>query len=599
MPFKNNKKSVSRAPSRAKKPLTHFTFSMQRAVNSDTAVQDEFSLHSLYVAFGQFLYRTGYQAEYFALSFSRGFRYALSVLRQVFGKLVSFIFHNLAHFFGILTKDLREFIARILSGFKGIRSTMRAELEQGKKQAAKAGLAYFGRGIIAYRHLILNLLSYLLPVGAAMLLVYTANTMLHYTYALSVEYKGENIGYVANENVYEDAQNMVRSRIRKVSGEEEFNARPTFNISVTDKSALNTDTQIADSLIRTSSDEIQEATGIYVDNSLVGVTADGALLQSTLDEIKGKYADPARPDIRVEFVKDVQFVPGLYFTTSITDSAAIINTLTGEVEGQKIYVVQKGDSPQIIAQKNGIPLKDLQALNPHMNEKSYNMPIGDELLVSRQENFLQVKTIEPTVYTRAIPFTTETEETDKLFKNQKKTVRQGAEGEEQVTSEIVRIDGIQVEEIVQSRVTLREPVSRLDQIGTKNFVNTTTGGVVGTGRFAYPVPNVTYVTTKFGQGGHRGVDICAAYGSPIVAADSGTVVQAGYHNSYGNYILINHGNGISTRYAHCSQLAVGVGSTVGRGQIIGYVGSTGNSSGNHCHFEVMVGGGLVNPLGFI
>ncbi|MEG1125753.1 MAG: M23 family metallopeptidase, partial [Oscillospiraceae bacterium] len=64
-------------------------------------------------------------------------------------------------------------------------------------------------------------------------------------------------------------------------------------------------------------------------------------------------------------------------------------------------------------------------------------------------------------------------------------------------------------------------------------------------------------------------------------------------------ILINHGNGISTRYAHCSQLAVGVGSTVGRGQIIGYVGSTGNSSGNHCHFEVMVGGGLVNPLGFI
>ncbi|MBP8855884.1 MAG: peptidoglycan DD-metalloendopeptidase family protein [Oscillospiraceae bacterium] len=584
---------------RGKKPLSRFTFSMQRAAYADTALYEELSFYSLYIALGQFLYRIGFEAEYLTREFIRGAKAALHAFWRIckrFGRLFS---TAILRAISALTHDAREFTGRILSGFRGIRAAVEEEKQQGNARAAKAGLQYFGRGILMYRHLIANLASYLLPIGAALLFVYTANTMLGYTYALSVEYKGESLGYIANENIYESAQNLVRSRIQKVSGEEDFTAKPTFSISVADKSQLTTDTQIADSLIRTSSDQIQDAVGIYVNDALLGVTTDGALLNSTLEGVKAKYADPARPDIRVEFVKNVQLVPGLYFTTSITDSAAIVNTLTGEVEGQKIYVVQKGDSPQLIAQKNGIPLKDLQALNPHMTEKNYRMPIGDELIVSRQENFLQVKTIEPTTYTQPIPYPTENEETDKLFKNQKKTVRKGVAGTEQITSEIVRIDGVAVEEIVLERVTLQEPVSEVIQIGTKNFTNNVSGGVVGTGRFAYPVPNVTYITTRFGQGGHRGLDICAPYGSPIVAADSGTVVQAGYHYSYGNYVLINHGNGITTRYAHCSALAVGVGSSVSRGQIIGYVGSTGNSSGNHCHFEVMINGSFVNPQGFI
>lgn len=101
---------------------------------------------------------------------------------------------------------------------------------------------------------------------------------------------------------------------------------------------------------------------------------------------------------------------------------------------------------------------------------------------------------------------------------------------------------------------------------------------------------------------HGALDICVyggTYGLNISAAESGKVITASYHWSYGNYIVIDHGNGLSTLYAHCSSLAVGAGQSVSKGQTIGYVGSTGNSSGPHLHFEVRINGSRTNPSNYI
>jgi murein DD-endopeptidase MepM/ murein hydrolase activator NlpD len=83
-----------------------------------------------------------------------------------------------------------------------------------------------------------------------------------------------------------------------------------------------------------------------------------------------------------------------------------------------------------------------------------------------------------------------------------------------------------------------------------------------------------------------------------LAADSGVVVTAGYHYSYGNYVIINHGNGMRTLYAHASRLNVHVGQSVKQGDVIAYVGSTGDSTGNHCHFEVYVNGTRVSARNY-
>ena len=98
---------------------------------------------------------------------------------------------------------------------------------------------------------------------------------------------------------------------------------------------------------------------------------------------------------------------------------------------------------------------------------------------------------------------------------------------------------------------------------------------------------------------HEGIDIAAPTGTPISASASGTVIYAGWMGGYGNLVVIDHGNGLATAYGHQSSIAVGTGTYVSQGQTIGYVGSTGHSTGPHVHFEVRVNGSPVDPLGYL
>lgn len=117
----------------------------------------------------------------------------------------------------------------------------------------------------------------------------------------------------------------------------------------------------------------------------------------------------------------------------------------------------------------------------------------------------------------------------------------------------------------------------------------------------WPLPGygTEWITGHFGDmysnGPHNGLDIGVPYGTPIVAAQAGQVLSAEYHYSWGNNVLVWHNDSYSTRYAHMSSMAVSPGQYVEQGQVIGYVGSTGNSTGNHLHFEVYLGGTRVNP----
>lgn len=126
------------------------------------------------------------------------------------------------------------------------------------------------------------------------------------------------------------------------------------------------------------------------------------------------------------------------------------------------------------------------------------------------------------------------------------------------------------------------------------------GGYAGTGSFTWPMPGFTYITCYYGGGGHRGIDVAGGgiYGKPIVAADGGFVEFAGWNSSYGYCVFINHGNGYQTRYAHMSGLATSSGASVGMGQTIGYVGTTGNSTGPHLHFEILYNGSTTNPFNY-
>ena len=126
--------------------------------------------------------------------------------------------------------------------------------------------------------------------------------------------------------------------------------------------------------------------------------------------------------------------------------------------------------------------------------------------------------------------------------------------------------------------------------------------VTGTGELMWPVGGA--ITSEFGirrhpvfgdMRQHNGIDIAASHGTIVVAADGGTVITSGYNSSYGNYVVISHGNGMTTLYAHLSSRSVNVGASVAKGQQVGLIGSTGISTGPHLHFEVSINGSRVNP----
>ncbi|MDO4745552.1 MAG: peptidoglycan DD-metalloendopeptidase family protein [Bacillota bacterium] len=139
--------------------------------------------------------------------------------------------------------------------------------------------------------------------------------------------------------------------------------------------------------------------------------------------------------------------------------------------------------------------------------------------------------------------------------------------------------------------------------GSSSSTSKYTGGVL-----AWPTPSTSYITSPFGyrihpiygyRKFHSGIDIGASYGSSIVAANDGRVILSGWNGGYGKCVVVDHGGGYTTLYAHCSSLLVSYGQSVYRGQKIAKVGSTGASTGPHLHFEVRINGNYKNPLNYV
>lgn len=201
------------------------------------------------------------------------------------------------------------------------------------------------------------------------------------------------------------------------------------------------------------------------------------------------------------------------------------------------------------------------------------------------------------VYTQEIPHGTKVEYNDDEYISYNKVKSKGKNGKEEVVIRVTYVDGVQTEANQTAVNVIEEAVDEVVIKGTRESVTT--------GSFDWPVPYTHAISSPFGPRwgrNHNGIDIADSgiYGQTIVASDGGTVVEAGWSNGgYGNYVVIDHGNGYRTLYAHCSSVAVSAGQVVSKGQAVGYIGSTGNSTGPHLHFEIQENGTPVNPLNYV
>ncbi len=252
----------------------------------------------------------------------------------------------------------------------------------------------------------------------------------------------------------------------------------------------------------------------------------------------------------------------------------------------KNYMVKAGDTYSSLADFCGVSLEELVALNPELNlEKT---EVGQNITLDCPGALLNVLSVKTQEETQPIEFAIEEVQDNTLNYGQEKIVQGGINGKKRVLSKIIKCNGVMDRtEVVQETVTV-EPQNQIIAIGTLNkneHLIRPCSGVV-TSNFGY----------RWGRL-HAGTDFGGRTGDPIYAAASGVVIKVGnFGDGYGKQIMVDHGDGLVTRYAHLSAYSVSLGQEVSGGAVIGQLGSTGNSTGPHLHFETIVNGKAQNPL---
>ncbi len=277
----------------------------------------------------------------------------------------------------------------------------------------------------------------------------------------------------------------------------------------------------------------------------------------------------------------------------LTVEEAVTYLSKGALEEKK-YQVQDGDVLGTIASKHDLNLAELLSLNPGLTEDSLIKP-GQEMNVTALKPYLHVVIQEEVFKRENIPFTKEVKENEKRPKGENKVKQEGQNGEKLVNYLVSKENGNVIMRETITEEVVKEPVPEIIEKGTKVIPSR------GTGSLAWPAVG-GYISSKVGYRWgrmHNGIDIARPSNRNILAADNGVVTSARYDGSFGNKIVINHNNGIITIYAHLSDFSVGVGDIVERGQKIGVMGSTGNSTGLHLHFEVHKNGSMQNPLRYL
>ncbi|MFB4168788.1 peptidoglycan DD-metalloendopeptidase family protein [Virgibacillus sp. JSM 102003] len=257
----------------------------------------------------------------------------------------------------------------------------------------------------------------------------------------------------------------------------------------------------------------------------------------------------------------------------------------------KVHKVEKGDALSSIADEYDLSVEKLIELNDNLNKDAV-LKIDQKIHVTDYQPFVDVIVNKEKVVEETIDYETEVKESDEMYKGDKKVKQEGQKGKKRVHYALEMKNGNIVNKETVTEKTTKDPVKEVIIKGTKVVPSR------GTGELHWPAVggNVTSnVGMRWGSM-HKGMDIAQPSNRSILAADNGTVVSAGWDSGgYGNKIVINHNNGMKTIYAHLSSISVSPGQTVEKGSKIGVMGTTGNSTGVHLHFEVYKNGSLENP----
>ena len=354
------------------------------------------------------------------------------------------------------------------------------------------------------------------------------------SYAFAVTVDGETIGYVSSQKVYTDALEEISEKLDDSvqSKLSSVDVREEVTAGVTD---ILDEKDLKKALVDNMED-VSRLYGLFRNEELFAVCRTREEIENSLETYLEYFSLGLENH---DFVDTFTVKEGLYSERSVMTGAALYDTLTKcqpEIGGYRIETTEE-----------------------------------------------------------TIPYKTKTVESDKYLKGEKVVTYAGKNGVREITNKVFYAGDAVYKTVKLSETVKKKAIYKVITVGT--------GTATGSFKMSFPLKKSDGYTlgSLYGEGrggyNHHGIDILADYGVNVYAAAGGKVVEAGYSSfGWGNTVLIEHANGLKTRYAHCSALNVSVGDTVSRGEKIGEVGSTGDSDGNHCHFEVYKNGSRVDPM---
>ncbi len=431
---------------------------------------------------------------------------------------------------------------------------------------------YFKKAFSRHNNLLKTAVNILLPIGALAIFILTVNYWNGVTYALEVIYNNQSIGYISDESVFIEARDLVKDRLSSgayasetveatvaASPAGDFNAE--YSLTLVSLDELNDAQTISDKMIENSVDNLTHACGVYIDGKFICAVKNEADAKTVFNNILAPYETEAdRQGYVVSFAETIDYVQGLY-----RDDASVM------WDASRLSLALNGENPDA-------------------------------------EKLISIKKIVTSSSIRDIKFETVTKRDATKYSGYRRVSQEGVNGSERVIKTQIYVDGV-LQNTDYSYETIKEPVDEIVTVGTKTSYNGVYIGSASDKGFLWPAPSCHYVSSAYGwrsRGWHKGIDLVksggGALGTPVIASKSGRVEVVQRSNSgYGYMVLINHGDGYKTRYAHMvkGSITVSVGDYVDAGQTIGKVGSTGNSTGPHLHFEVIYNGETYNPANYI
>lgn len=361
------------------------------------------------------------------------------------------------------------------------------------------------------------------------------------TLGFNVKYSGKNIAVVSATSVFDDAKIKVLSSVNSKKCEKQI-AKPQFSLTVTTIDSLCCENTLADAII-------ENTNGISFSSALA---VNGEVLA---------YGERSELENLVNTALQKYYVKGAKNTSAFVDDVTVTDT----------YCLSED-------------IKSAEEIGALIGK-------------------LKVKTVSTITTESSVKYSTKTIYTSKEVRGYEKVETKGVKGLKTETAVVETVNGKETTKTIVARKVLKDPVQKVVVKGTATpMASATQRAKAKSAGFIRPMNrgDVKLVSAYWGDGrGHKGIDLAGDTGSPIFAAKAGTVTFSGWDGNYGYSVVIDHGNGYQTRYAHNSALCVKKGAKVSQGQQIARLGNTGRSTGPHLHFEILKNGSQINPAAYI